>query len=79
MGLSQGIFSLEDSPYFLRSYSVEMISVLPYSTILPSVDMVTTCQGINLSWACNARITALSKPPQQGTCMRTTVMLFIRF
>ncbi len=32
-----------------------------YSCILPSVEMVTTCQGINLPLACNARLVAFSK------------------
>ena len=45
------------------------------SRILPSVEIVTTCQGMNFPLACSARLTALSMPPQQGTSMRTTLTL----
>ena len=34
--------------------------------------MVTTCRGIHFPLACNARLTAFSIPPQQGTSIRTT-------
>lgn len=46
---------------------------------LPSVDRVTTCQGIILPQFCRAEITALSMPPQQGTSMRATVMDLMLF
>ena len=45
--------------------------------ILPSVDIVTTLQGINLPLVFSALVTAVSIPPQQGTSIRTTVTLFI--
>lgn len=37
----------------------------------PSVEIVITCQGMNLPLSCSARLAACSIPPQQGTCMRT--------
>lgn len=48
---------------------------LNQSSILPSVEIVTTCQGINLPLFCSAVFAAFSSPPQQGTSMRTTVTL----
>ena len=50
-------------------------SVFPQSSILPSVEMVTTCHGINFPLCCNAVFAACSSPPQQGTSMRTMVTL----
>ena len=49
---------------------------LPQSRMRPSLEMVTTCQGIILPLAWSAFYTASSMPPQQGTSMRTTVTLF---
>ena len=45
------------------------------SRIRPSVEMVTTYQGMNLPLSWRAFFTASSMPPQQGTSMRTTVTL----
>lgn len=47
------------------------------SIILPSVEITTTCQGINLPLCIRAFFTAFSIPRQQGTCIRTTVTLLI--
>ena len=47
------------------------------SIILPSVEMVITCHGMNLPLACRARLTAFSIPPQQGTSIRTIFTLFM--
>ena len=47
------------------------------SRILPSVEIVTTCHGMNFPLCCKAVFAACSSPPQQGTSMRTTVTLFI--
>lgn len=52
-----------------------------HSIIRPSVEIVTTCQGIILPLFCSAARTACSMPPQQGTSIRTTVtdlMWFVR-
>ena len=49
------------------------------SSRLPSTEMVATCQGMHLPLACMARCTAITSPPQQGTSMRTTVMLRMSF
>ena len=43
------------------------------------VEMVMTCWGIILPLWCSAVRTAFSSPPQQGTCIRTTVTLRISF
>ena len=43
------------------------------SKIRPSVEMVTTCQGMNLPLARKAWVAACWMPPQQGTSMRTMV------
>lgn len=48
-----------------------------YSNILPSVEIVTTLQGINFPLADKARLTAFSIPPQQGTSIRATVTLLM--
>lgn len=48
-----------------------------YSRIVPSVAIVTTCQGIILPLLRSALLTACSIPPQQGTSMRTTVTLWM--
>ncbi len=48
-------------------------------TISPLVEMVMTCWGIILPLWCSAVRTAFSSPPQQGTCIRTTVTLRISF
>src|SRR5699024_1075863 len=45
------------------------------SSTRPSTERVTTCQGMNFPLACSAFFTASSRPPQQGTSMRTTVTL----
>ena len=45
------------------------------SKIRPSVERVTTCQGRNFPLFFSAVMAACSKPPQQGTSMRTTVTL----
>lgn len=45
------------------------------SNIFPSTETVTTCQGMNFPLSCSAFFAACSKPPQQGTSMRTTVTL----
>ena len=47
------------------------------SRILPSVETVTTCQGINFPLFCKAVLAAFSSPPQQGTSIRTTVTLLM--
>ena len=47
------------------------------SRMVPSVEMVTTCHGINFPLCCRAVFAACSSPPQQGTSMRTTVTLFM--
>ena len=50
----------------------------PYrSRMRPSVEMTVTCQGMSLPQFWRARFTAFSRPPQQGTSMRTTVTLLI--
>ena len=53
-------------------------TVLPRHTgqsdrMRPSVEITATRQGMNLPLCCNARLTAFSMPPQQGTSMRTIV------
>ena len=50
-----------------------------YSRILPSVEIVTTCQGMNFPLFFSAVTAACSIPPQQGTSMRTTVSDRISF
>ncbi len=45
------------------------------SSILPSMETVTTCHGINLPDARSAFFAASSRPPQHGTSMRTMVTL----
>jgi hypothetical protein len=47
------------------------------SNILPSVRMVKTCHGIHFSLFCSAVLAACSRPPQQGTSIRSTVRLLI--
>ena len=47
--------------------------------MLPSVETVTTCQGMNFPLFFNAVTAACSIPPQQGTSIRTTVRLLILF
>ena len=47
---------------------------LPHpSSIFPSMETVTTCHGMNFPLARRADFAACSKPPQQGTSIRTTV------
>ena len=45
------------------------------SRILPSVETITTSHGISFPLFSSAFFTACSIPPQQGTSIRTTVML----
>ena len=47
------------------------------SRIFPSMEMVTTCHGINFPLVCSAFFAAISKPPQQGTSMRRMVTLWM--
>ena len=49
------------------------------SRILPSVEIVTTCHGMNFPLCCKAVFAACSSPPQQGTSIRTTMMLGLVF
>lgn len=48
-----------------------------YFRILPSAEMVTTSFGMSFPLALMALLTAFSRPPQQGTSIRVTVMLLI--
>ena len=50
-----------------------------YSNILPSTEMVTTCQGINFPLSRRAFSAAICRPPQQGTSIRAMVTLLILF
>ena len=50
-----------------------------FSSIRPSVDIVTTCQGINLPLFFRAVTAACSIPPQQGTSILTIVRLLMSF
>jgi hypothetical protein len=43
------------------------------SSILPSVETVTTCHWINFPLRCNAVFADCSSPPQHGTPMHTMV------
>ena len=45
----------------------------------PSMEKVTTCQGMNLPLFFRAVTAACSRPPQQGTSMRSTVTLRMSF
>ena len=47
------------------------------SRIFPSMEMVTTCHGMNFPLVCSAFFAAISKPPQQGTSMRRMVTLWM--
>lgn len=67
--------SLEDG--ICQAISISFKTPPAYSNILPSVEMVTTRQGINLPLICKAFFTACSIPPQQGTSIRTTVTLLM--
>ena len=67
--------SLEDG--ICQAISISFKVPPAYSNILPSVEMVTTRQGINLPLICKAFFTACSIPPQQGTSMTTTVTLLM--
>ncbi len=60
--------SLQQSPivWLRRTSGVQ-------SSIFPSIEIVTTCHGINFPLACSAFFAAISKPPQQGTSIRTMV------
>ena len=51
------------------------VSFLQRDWILPSGERITTSQGMSRPQAARARRTACSMPPQQGTCIRTTVTL----
>ena len=53
------------------------VSFVVYERSLPSVEIVTTCHGINLPLSCNALFTAFSIPPQQGTSILTILTLLI--
>ena len=57
--------------------SLLKISLFIYSKIFPSMEMVTTCHGMNFPLVCSAFFAAISKPPQQGTSMRRMVTLWI--
>ena len=46
-------------------------------SILPSTEMLMTCQGMNFPLACKAFLAASLSPPQQGTSIRTMVMLWM--
>ena len=48
-----------------------------YSKTVPLAVRVTTCQGMHFPLFCRAFFAACSSPPQQGTSMRTTVMLLM--
>ena len=48
-----------------------------YSKIRPSLEIVTTCQGMNLPLSRSAFSAALCSPPQQGTSIRTMVTLLM--
>ena len=80
------IFDLFDQLHAKSSFGLFVLSIIPeirpqckmcpYSfMIVPSVEMTTTCHGINLPLACNAAFAACSNPPQQGTSIRTIVTL----
>ena len=55
--------------------SLLKISLSVYSRIFPSMEMVTTCHGMNYPLVCNAFFAVISKPPQQGTSIRRMVTL----
>ena len=48
-----------------------------HSIILPSREIVTTCQGMNFPLAFSAVSAACCNPPQQGTSIRTMVTLLM--
>lgn len=54
---------------------VPLLKGYTLSRMRPSVEMVTTFHAMNLPQAYSALFTAFSMPPQQGTSIRTTVML----
>ena len=63
---------------FVNSGMMKVVqNAADYSNISPSVDIVYTCQGMNLPLALRAFFAAFSMPPQQGTSMRTIVTLLI--
>lgn len=66
--------SVRTAPDFRLGYE-RSTEALFQSRILPSVEIVTTCHGINFSLRRKAVLAACSSPPQQGTSMRTTVTL----
>ena len=78
-GTSCGLFALItkhllfhfDSSIFIYGFQLFLF----YAFRLPSVERITTSQGISAPLAVNARCTACTSPPQQGTSIRTTVML----
>ena len=63
------IFGKAINRYYLKHAPVLLLGILSLLT----VEIVTTCHGMNLPDACKARLAAFSSPPQQGTSMRTTV------
>ena len=62
---------------WLSSFGILSFPPMNQSRIRPSLEIVTTCQGMNLPLALSAFSAALWRPPQQGTSIRTIVTLLI--
>ena len=62
-----------------RAGRLDCRRVFYLSTILPSVEIVCTCHGINFPLFLSAIFAATSIPEQHGTSIRTIVTLFISF
>ena len=70
---------LDPYPFHLCFPSSSPVPFVYGSRMRPSVEMVTTCQGMHLPLFCKAVTAACSKPPQHGTSMRTIVRLLMSF
>ena len=66
-------------PSKVNAISLHIVHPRYQSRIFPSMEIVTTCQGIILPQSCSAFFAAISRPPQHGTSMRSTVTERISF
>ena len=67
------------TPSKVNAISLHIVHLRCQSRIFPSMEIVTTCQGIILPQSCSAFFAAISRPPQHGTSMRSTVTERISF
>ena len=72
------ILTSENTASGVKNPEAVWVCSMAYAPIcVPSGEMVMICKGMSLPLCASAFCTAKGRPPQQGTVIRTTVMLLM--